>query len=99
MVWDDHHWGAPCMKGIARFERRIDSPPADRSNSQGMAMPAIAVMMAAWLMVISGYGNRKARNAATIMAISIRLTEVSSAATGQVLWAATTSAIMSATAT
>src|ERR1700679_1322295 len=59
-------------------------------------MPKSAVMMAAWLTVISGYGNRQVRNTATIMAISERPTPVNNAATDHDRWAATTLAIKSA---
>src|ERR1700679_3627370 len=59
-------------------------------------MPKSAVMMAAWLTVISGYGNRQVRNTTTIMAISERPTPVNNAATGHDRWAATTLAIKSA---
>src|ERR1700685_33978 len=62
-------------------------------------MPKIAVMMAAWLTVISGYGNRQARNTATIRAISVRLTQLNNAALGQDRWPSTALASKSAATT
>src|SRR6202034_4437795 len=70
--------------------------PAPIAATPGIAMPKIAVMMAAWLTVVSGYGNRQVRNTATIMAISERPTPHNEAALGHDRWAATTLAIMSA---
>src|ERR1700722_1650539 len=73
--------------------------PAPIAATPGIAMPKIAVMMAAWLTVISGYENRQVRNTATIMAISETPTPVNNAATGHDRWAATTLAIKSAATT
>src|ERR1700733_11493933 len=73
--------------------------PAPIAATPGIAMPRIAVMMAAWLTVISGYGNRQARNTATIRAISARLTQLNNAAMGPDRWAATALAIKSAATT
>src|SRR5579863_3746583 len=53
-------------------------------------MPKIAVMMAAWLIVMLGYGNRQGRKTATIIAISAMLTQANNPAMGHGRCAAAT---------